>query len=58
MKNFFETLIELEKKFKIPILVSTHPRLKKKILNSKIKFNKNIIFHKPFGYNEYLALQV
>ena len=58
MKNFFETLIELEKKFKIPILVSTHPRLKKKILNSKIKFNKNIIFHKPFGYNEYLALQM
>ncbi len=55
--NFIEILENLHKKFKLKILVSTHPRLKEKIKNNKAKLNKNIIFSKPFGYFEYLSLQ-
>jgi len=51
-------LIELEKKYKIPVLVSTHPRLKQNLKNNKYRINKNIIFSKPFGFKEYLSLQL
>ena len=58
LKNFIEILIELEKKYKIPVLVSTHPRLKQNLKNNKYRISKNIIFNKPFGFKEYLSLQL
>lgn len=57
LSNFFEILKYLEKKYKFPILVSTHPRLKK-LLNNEIVKSKKIIFHNPFNYFEYLSLQL
>lgn len=57
LSNFFEILKNLEKKYKIPVLVSAHPRLKKK-MNNEIAKSKNIIFHNPFSYFEYLSLQL
>ena len=57
LSHFFDILKNLEKKYKIPILVSTHPRLKK-FINSKLLASKNIIFHNPFSYFEYLSLQL
>ncbi len=57
LSNFFEILKKLEKKYKFPILVSTHPRLKK-LLNEEIVKSKNIIFQNPFSYFEYLSLQL
>ena len=48
--------------FKIPILISTHPRtlarLDKNKTYEKLKKNKKIIFHKPLGFFDYLALQI
>ena len=58
ISNFIKILGNLNKEFKLPILVSTHPRLKKKLLNNKIIKSKNILFHKPFGYFEYMSLQL
>ena len=58
LKNFIEILIELEKKYKFPILVSTHPRLKENLKKMNYQINKNIIFSKPFGFKEYLSLQL
>ena len=58
LKNFIEILIELEKKYKIPVLVSTHPRLKQSLKNNRYQINKNVIFSKPFGFKEYLSLQL
>ena len=58
ISNFIKILGNLNKEFKLPILVSTHPRLKKKLLNNKITKSKNILFHKPFGYFEYMSLQL
>lgn len=56
--TFFEKfLFQLQKKYKTKIIVSTHPRLKLK-LNNKIKKNKDILFHKPFNFSDYINLQI
>jgi len=58
ISNFIKILENLNKEYKYPILVSTHPRLKKKLLNNKIIKSKSILFHEPFGYFEYMSLQL
>ena len=57
LNNFIKFLKNLEKKYKMKIIISTHPRLKEKLLQNKAALKKNIIFSKPFGYFEYLSLQ-
>lgn len=53
--NFFKLLTNLEKKYRIPIIISTHPRLKEKIKN---KMTKKVIFSKPFTFTDYCNLQI
>lgn len=48
----------LAKKYKIPVIVSTHPRTKARIKRSKIKFNKFISFVKPLSFSDYNNLQI
>lgn len=48
-----DTLKEIAKK--TPVLVSTHPRLKNKLGELQIP---NVEFHKPYGFNEYINLQM
>ena len=52
-KNF---LIKLVKRYKTKIIISTHPRLYTKI-KDQVKKNKDIIFHKPFCFSDYIKLQ-
>ena len=56
-KNLCETLNLLAKKYKKPIIFSVHPRTRKKIEITNIKFDKLIQFCKPFGLFDYLKLQ-
>lgn len=44
--------------FDLPVLVSTHPRTKKKLDSRNSKTNSLINFHKPFGFIDYIALQI
>ncbi len=53
-KNIHKIIDYLSSKYKIPIIVSTHPRLRRKLKN---KSNKKIIFHKPFSFTDYIKLQ-
>ena len=55
-KEFLNLLNALEKNYKLPVLVSTHPRLQKKIEKQKSLLSDNIIFNKPFGFSDYLSL--
>ncbi len=47
----------ISKKYKLPIIVSTHPRTRKKLKKIKLISNKNIKFLKPFSFSDYIYLQ-
>ncbi len=59
-KNFLDlvdTLNTIAEIYKLPVIVSTHPRTKNKIEEKGIKFNKLISLMKPMGFNDYVKLQ-
>ena len=59
LRDFFKLLNYLKQEFKLPIIVSTHFRLNKKLHNQIKKNNlKDIIFMKPFSYTDYCNLQI
>ena len=60
-KNFFDlvdTLNEIASTYKMPIIVSTHPRTRNKIEKENIDFNPLIQLMKPMGFNDYNKLQL
>jgi len=57
-KKLIDTVNKVSENFSLPIIVSTHPRTRKKIDSKKIKFNKNINFLKPLSFSDYIRLQV
>jgi UDP-N-acetylglucosamine 2-epimerase (non-hydrolysing) len=59
-KNFLdlvETLNAIAEHYKLPIIISTHPRTRNKIEEKGIKFNELISLMKPMGFNDYVKLQ-
>ncbi|OAA90628.1 non-hydrolyzing UDP-N-acetylglucosamine 2-epimerase [Clostridium ljungdahlii] len=56
--NLVDSLNTIADKYKLPIIVSTHPRTKKIIISRKIKFNSLISLMKPLGFNDYVKLQI
>ena len=56
--NLVECLNEIAATYKLPIIVSTHPRTRKMIEARGVKFNKLVKLMKPMGLTEYLALQL
>jgi UDP-N-acetylglucosamine 2-epimerase len=60
LNNFITLLKKLIKLCKLSIIISTHPRTRKK-LNKFIKINKNnknILFLKPLSFSDYNNLQI
>ncbi|MCK6611993.1 MAG: UDP-N-acetylglucosamine 2-epimerase (non-hydrolyzing) [Bacteroidia bacterium] len=65
-RNFFNLLTALNsiaEKYQFPIIVSTHPRTRKRLesmerLGSSIQLNPLIQWQKPMGFSDYNALQV
>ena len=62
LNEILESIESIYQNFKVPILISTHPRTLARLKNNKrheklIK-NKKINFHKPLGFFDYLALQI
>jgi UDP-N-acetylglucosamine 2-epimerase (non-hydrolysing) len=57
-RNLVETLNEIADVYDMPIIVSTHPRTRKKIEHDKINFHSHIHLMKPMGYNDYNKLQL
>ena len=56
--SFINVLNSLAADYKMPVIVSTHPRTKKEIDKSKFKYDKKIIFSKPLGFFDYVNLQM
>jgi UDP-N-acetylglucosamine 2-epimerase len=41
-----------------PVIVSTHPRTRKRIDALGVVAHPKVVFHKPFGYLDYMKLQI
>ena len=61
-KNFrdlLESIDELTKKYNMPIIISTHPRTRKKLEDIDYQNGNPLIrFSKPYGFHEYNNLQM
>jgi len=60
-KNFeglMSSLNLIAEKYRLPIIVSTHPRTQKMIDKMAIKMHDEVKFLKPMGFNDYNALQM
>ncbi|MGL5779367.1 non-hydrolyzing UDP-N-acetylglucosamine 2-epimerase [Cetobacterium sp.] len=55
--NLVESLNAVAEKYEIPIIVSTHPRTRKRIEELGVKFNPLVNLMKPLGFNDYVKLQ-
>ena len=60
-ENKFEQLIkllnELASNFNCKVIVTTHPRTRKRISDNNSIINKNVILHDPFSFTDYCKLQ-
>jgi len=56
LRSILDAISDLQKKLKLPVVFSLHPRAQKKIKQFNIKINKNINFFSPFGFFDYAKL--
>ncbi|MEG6612845.1 UDP-N-acetylglucosamine 2-epimerase (non-hydrolyzing) [Pseudoclostridium thermosuccinogenes] len=60
-KNFLDLVDSLNavaEKYKLPLIVSTHPRTRKMIEAKEVEFHPLIRTMKPLGFNDYVKLQI
>ncbi len=58
-KNLLESIEALTETYKMPIIISTHPRTRKKLDEIGYeKKNKLVRFSKPYGFHDYNKLQI
>lgn len=59
LRDLLDTLDALVNKYNYPVLVSTHPRTLKRLEEMDYgSMDKRIIFSKPFGFVDYIKLQM
>ena len=56
-KNLIDSLNQLSSNFKLPIIVSTHPRTRNKLNQLNLETDPLIQFMEPLGFIDYNALQ-
>jgi len=58
INEYVKVLSALADKYSYPIIVSTHPRTRKKIDSLKLSFHPLVRFLKPLGFTDYIKLQM
>jgi UDP-N-acetylglucosamine 2-epimerase (non-hydrolysing) len=59
LKKILDIMNRLADEYKLPVIVSTHPRTRKRLEGFKeYKYNRLIQFLKPFGFSDYVHLQM
>ena len=59
LKKILAILNQLAEKYRLPVIVSTHPRTRKRLESAPdLKMDDRIRFLKPFGFTDYLHLQI
>jgi UDP-N-acetylglucosamine 2-epimerase (non-hydrolysing) len=56
-ENLLDSLNAIAEKYQYPIIVSTHPRTRKKLETMSVESHELITFMKPLGFFDYLKLQ-
>jgi UDP-N-acetylglucosamine 2-epimerase (non-hydrolysing) len=56
-RNLVEVLNTLASRFKVPVVVSTHPRTRRRIEAENVKFESEVQLLKPLGFFDYVKLQ-
>ena len=57
LQRLFDVLNALAEQFSLPVIVSTHPRTRKRMDAMGLSANALVQFHKPFGFLDYVRLQ-
>lgn len=57
LKKLFEIINMLAQRFMEPVIVSTHPRTRKRMDTLGLTAHSFVQFHKPFGFLDYIQLQ-
>jgi UDP-N-acetylglucosamine 2-epimerase len=58
LRRLLALLNHLAGKYDQPVVVSTHPRTRKRIDALAVPMHEKVLLHKPFGFLDYLKLQV
>jgi len=58
LEKVLECLVAVRDEWKLPLLVSTHPRTRKRLEEFGVDKVEGITFHEPFGYLDYNKLQM
>lgn len=57
LTSVLEALNQLASAYELPVLVSTHPRTRKRLDELPEELRGSLTFHPPFGFHDYIALQ-
>lgn len=57
-RNLVAILNQLAKSTGLPVIVTTHPRTRKKIEDEGVRFDPQVKLMKPFGLTDYICLQM
>jgi UDP-N-acetylglucosamine 2-epimerase (non-hydrolysing) len=58
-ENLLDAIDAITKRYKLPVIISTHPRTKKKLEEIGYEENNQYLrFSKPYGFHEYNQLQI
>lgn len=58
LRTLIDTINTIAEHYEMPVIVSTHPRTQRKIEEYQIKVHKLVRLLKPFGFNDYMKLQI
>ena len=57
LASVLDALNHLAEDYELPVLISTHPRTRQRLTAQPEELKSRLIFHPPFGFNDYVRLQ-